>query len=187
MPRKTSLVFRCRDCLGTGTGWTGMGRMNGSGHLRDARLVQQEIDFACKWTCLVRVREILATEFARKMALSFSTTAPCLLSDWDRSVVRSRMKQDFGRNWIYNYIMIYRYVYNIIYIYTYCLILVGSEHAENTSDPGDMAGLGTLGAFHPRRIPLERQHLWLHSWQISWLSDVIPSLYLSNENFFPLR
>eukprot|EP00913_Durusdinium_trenchii_P000733 g684.t1 len=28
---KTSLVFRCRDCLGTGTGWTGMGRMNGSG------------------------------------------------------------------------------------------------------------------------------------------------------------
>ncbi|CAK9086221.1 Ras-related protein Rac1 [Durusdinium trenchii] len=32
---KTSLVFRCRDCLGTGTGWTGMGRMNGSGHLRE--------------------------------------------------------------------------------------------------------------------------------------------------------
>ncbi|CAJ1335804.1 unnamed protein product [Effrenium voratum] len=32
---KTSLVFRCRDSLGTGTGWTGMGRMNGSGHLRD--------------------------------------------------------------------------------------------------------------------------------------------------------
>ena len=36
--RKTSLVFRCRDCLGTGTGWTGMGRMNGSGHLRAACL-----------------------------------------------------------------------------------------------------------------------------------------------------
>eukprot|EP00438_Fugacium_kawagutii_P033363 Skav231024 [mRNA] locus=scaffold1869:122323:127205:- [translate_table: standard] len=34
--RKTSLVFRCRDCLGTGTGWTGMGRMNGSGHLRES-------------------------------------------------------------------------------------------------------------------------------------------------------
>mmetsp|Transcript_44741 Transcript_44741/g.104243 ORF Transcript_44741/g.104243 Transcript_44741/m.104243 type:complete len:303 (-) Transcript_44741:95-1003(-) len=32
---KTSLVFRCRDCLGSGTGWTGMGRLNGSGHLRD--------------------------------------------------------------------------------------------------------------------------------------------------------
>ena len=34
--RKTSLVFRCRDCLGSGTGWTGMGRLNGSGHLKDA-------------------------------------------------------------------------------------------------------------------------------------------------------
>ena len=49
--RKTSLVFRCRDCLGSGTGWTGMGRLNGSGHLKDAldESVQTQSAFGVAW------------------------------------------------------------------------------------------------------------------------------------------